>query len=111
MPCGQPARARWPHSAAASPRHAAAGRLLLQRLRKSQSTTVLYGEPESALEQLQLTEGGSALFQQLDGGGSQRLIVVANRLPVSAYKDRGGRWQLQVGRGGSLAPGGACWEG
>jgi hypothetical protein len=41
----------------------------------------------------------------------QRLIVVANRLPVSAYKDRGGRWQLQVGRGGSLAPGGACWEG
>ena len=27
----------------------------------------------------------------------QRLIVVANRLPVSAYKDRNGHWQLQVG--------------
>ena len=26
----------------------------------------------------------------------QRLIVVANRLPVSAYTDRSGRWQLQV---------------
>lgn len=133
----------------------ATGRLLLQRLRKSQSTTVLYGEPENALEQLQLQDGGGSLFPQMDGGGSQvgaaepllaawcllpqpagqrwdpcdvmwilqrqrpatgwdsthsntpclpyapsslqRLIVVANRLPVSAYKDRAGRWQLQVG--------------
>lgn len=47
-----------------------AGRLLLQRLRKSQSTTVLYGEPEGALEQLALQDGGSSLFPQLDGGGS-----------------------------------------
>ena len=30
----------------------------------------------------------------------QRLIVVANRLPVSAYKDRSGRWQLQASRRG-----------
>lgn len=79
------------------------GRLLLQRLRKSQSTTVLYGEPESALEQLSLHDGGSTLFPQLDGGGSQRLIVVANRLPVSAYKDRSGRWQLQVSAGGLVS--------
>ncbi len=49
-----------------------AGRLLLQRLRKSQSTTVLYGEPENALEQLQLHDGtGSGLFPQIDGTESQ----------------------------------------
>ena len=33
----------------------------------------------------------------------QRLIVVANRLPVSAYKDRSGRWQLQVSAGGLVS--------
>lgn len=58
---------------------------------------MLYGEPESALEQLQLQDGDGGLFPQLDGASTQRLIVVANRLPVSAYKDRSGRWQLQVG--------------
>ncbi|PSC73982.1 Alpha,alpha-trehalose-phosphate synthase [UDP-forming] 1 [Micractinium conductrix] len=78
-------------------------RLLMQRLRKSQSTTVLYGEPESALEQLSLHDGGNSFFPQLDGAGSQRLIVVANRLPVSAYKDRSGRWQLQVSAGGLVS--------
>ncbi|KAL4855450.1 hypothetical protein ACK3TF_003986 [Chlorella vulgaris] len=79
------------------------GRLLLQRLRKSQSTTVLYGEPENALEQLQLQDGSSNFFPQVEGGGTQRLIVVANRLPVSAYKDRSGRWQLQVSAGGLVS--------
>lgn len=33
----------------------------------------------------------------------QRLIVVANRLPVSAYKDRSGRWQLQASGGRGAA--------
>ena len=33
----------------------------------------------------------------------QRLIVVANRLPVSAFKDRAGRWQLQVSAGGLVS--------
>ena len=55
---------------AARPRPA--GRLLLQRLRKSQSTTVLYGEPEHALEQLSLGDGpGSSFFPQMDGGPTQ----------------------------------------
>jgi hypothetical protein len=91
-----------------------ADRLLLQRLRKSQSTTVLYGEqpdfhppsssevplpPESTSTGL----GGGGLYPQLDSGGSQRLIVVANRLPVSAYKDKGGQWQLQVSAGGLVS--------
>ncbi len=48
-----------------------AGRILLQRLRKSQSTTVLYGEPENALEQLQLQDGSSNFFPQVEGGGTQ----------------------------------------
>eukprot|EP00887_Chlorella_sp_A99_P006844 scaffold2.g6844.t1 len=82
-------------------------RLLLQRLRKSQSTTVLYGDQGGELlDSLVLSAGagvgaGAGLFPQLDGGAArQRLIVVANRLPVSAYKDRAGKWQLQA-RGGA----------
>ena len=30
------------------------------------------------------------------GGGSQRLLVVANRLPVCPYKDKDGSWQFEV---------------
>jgi hypothetical protein len=58
------------HALAPAARHRA-GRLLLQRLRKSQSTTVLYGEPENALEQLQLQDGSSNFFPQVEGGGTQ----------------------------------------
>lgn len=68
---------------------------------------MLYGDAgEGLLEGLALGEGGAVpgLFPQLDGGAArQRLIVVANRLPVSAYKDRGGRWQLQVSAGGLVS--------
>ncbi|KAG7673541.1 hypothetical protein KSW81_006745 [Nannochloris sp. 'desiccata'] len=80
-------------------------RLLLQRLRKSQSTTVLYGEPAELLEQLHLgpdsTAGG--LYPPIDGHAGQRLLVVANRLPVSAYKDRDSKWRLQVSAGGLVS--------
>jgi trehalose 6-phosphate synthase/phosphatase len=80
-------------------------RLLLQRLRKSQSTTVLYGEPAELLEQLHLgpdsTAGG--LYPPIDGHAGQRLLVVANRLPVSAYKDRESKWRLQVSAGGLVS--------
>ncbi|KFM22881.1 Alpha,alpha-trehalose-phosphate synthase [UDP-forming] 1 [Auxenochlorella protothecoides] len=34
---------------------------------------------------------------------SRRLIVVANRLPVSAYRDPEGKWQLQVSAGGLVS--------
>ena len=47
------------------------------------------------------TAGG--LWPQLDGEPTQRLIVVANRLPVSAYKDAAGKWQLQVSAGGLVS--------
>lgn len=50
----------------------AAGRLLLQRLRKSQSTTVLYGEPEGVLEQLSLQDGGAGMFPQMESGSQAR---------------------------------------
>lgn len=30
------------------------------------------------------------------GGNSQRLLVVANRLPVCPYKDKDGSWQFEV---------------
>lgn len=74
-------------------------------MRKSQSSTVLYGDgaPDALhLDQLQLHDS-SNVYQQLDGLAPQRLLVVANRLPVSAFKDRAGRWQLQVSAGGLVS--------
>lgn len=68
-----------------------ADRLLLQRLRKSQSGTALYKQAQVAEEQQE-----RSVCSSYDSGSSQRLLVVANRLPVSAYRDKEGRWQLQV---------------
>lgn len=68
-----------------------ADRLLLQRLRKSQSGTALYKEAQVAEEQQE-----RSVHCSFDSGTSQRLLVVANRLPVSAYRDKQGKWQLQV---------------
>lgn len=45
----------------------------------------------------------SRLFSSFDDDSSQRLIVVANRLPVSAFKNRLGNWQLQVSAGGLVS--------
>ena len=80
-------------------------RLLLQRLRKSQSTTVLYGEqpPDLADQYHPQDPASSGLYPPLDGHAQQRLIVIANRLPVSAYKDRDARWRLQVSAGGLVS--------
>ena len=37
------------------------------------------------------------MYPTLEAGqSSQRLLVVANRLPVSAHKDREGSWQFEV---------------
>ena len=47
------------------------------------------------------TAGG--LYPEIDGSSDHRLIVVANRLPVSAYKDVDGAWQLQVSAGGLVS--------
>lgn len=78
-------------------------RLLLQRLRKSQSTTVLYGEPHELADRMREDASAEGLYPPVDGSGEQRLIVVANRLPVSAYKDREGGWQLQISAGGLVS--------
>jgi len=80
-------------------------RLLLQRLRKSQSTTVLYGEPSDIVERIREDSStAEGLYPSLvDGSEEQRLIVVANRLPVSAYKDSNGQWQLQISAGGLVS--------
>ena len=98
-----------------------AGRLLLQRLRKSQSTTVLYGEPEAALEQLQLHDGGPGLFPQIDGGASQvharreRACVAADAAATAAVDGasdldgsppcRPAAWGVRAGRCRPLAAG------
>ncbi|KAL3135793.1 Trehalose-6-P synthase/phosphatase complex synthase subunit [Trebouxia sp. C0010 RCD-2024] len=73
-------------------------RLLLQRLRKSQSGTALYKEAQVAEEQQE-----RSVHCSFDSGTSQRLLVVANRLPVSAYRDKQGKWQLQVSAGGLVS--------
>lgn len=36
------------------------------------------------------------MYSAYEGASSQRLIVVANRLPVSAFKDCDGHWALQA---------------
>ena len=69
-----------------------ADRLLLQRLRKSQSGTALYGDSQQAAEDLQ----EPSVYQTYENASQQRLIVVANRLPVSAVRERDGSWSLQV---------------
>ena len=69
-----------------------ADRLLLQRLRKSQSGTALYGDSQQAAEEFQ----EPSVYQTYESASQQRLIVVANRLPVSAVRERDGSWSLQV---------------
>lgn len=93
---------RRPHAARARGRGPArrrargrADRLLLQRLRKSQSGTALYGDAQAAAEDRECAAEPS-VYAAYEGAHSQRLIVVANRLPVSAFKDRDGRWALQA---------------
>ena len=36
------------------------------------------------------------MYQTYESASQQRLIVVANRLPVSAVRERDGSWSLQV---------------
>ncbi|CAK0785345.1 Trehalose-6-P synthase/phosphatase complex synthase subunit [Coccomyxa viridis] len=74
-------------------------RLLLQRLRKSQSGTALYGDSQQAAEDLQ----EPSVYQTYENASQQRLIVVANRLPVSAVRERDGSWSLQVSAGGLVS--------
>lgn len=76
----------------------AADRLLLQRLRKSQSGTALYGDAQQVVEDY--TE--PSVYSAYEGTTTQRLIVVANRLPVSAVRERDGSWSLQVYQTGML---------
>eukprot|EP00967_Tisochrysis_lutea_P050378 scaffold61969_cov18-Tisochrysis_lutea.AAC.1 len=42
-------------------------------------------------------------FVNGDGSASERLVVVANRLPVTCSKDQHGHWQLQVSAGGLVS--------
>ena len=77
-----------------------ADRLLLQRIRKSQSGTTLYREASEDAGDI-IGPGGSnhgSTNLELGPGPSedQRLLVVANRLPVSAQKTKNGSWDLQV---------------
>ena len=67
--------------------------MLLQRLRKSQSGTALYGDAIPATpEEMQ----PPSVYQTPQGAAfPHRLLVVANRLPVSAAKEND-VWQLKA---------------
>lgn len=78
--------------------HTRIDRLLLQRLRKSQSGTALYGEAQAAEEAQE-----QSVYTANSAAGTARLLVVANRLPVSAVRDAAGNWQLQVSAGGLVS--------
>ena len=80
-------------------------------MRKSQSGTTLYGDslippplpPPAEPLHPAVTAAAAAvdpvMYPTLEAGqSSQRLLVVANRLPVSAHKDREGAWQFEVSR-------------
>jgi len=75
-------------------------RLLLQRMRKSQSGTTLYGDGVAADT---AAAAAARAVAALAPTGESRLIVVANRLPVSASRDKGGAWNLQVSAGGLVS--------
>ncbi len=79
-------------------------------MRKSQSTTVLYGNEQMAGPDVVGAVGEDAVHSEglyppmVDNGEKEaRLIVVANRLPVSAFKGKDGRWQLQISAGGLVS--------
>ena len=53
---------------------------------------MLYGEPEGALEQLSLQDGGAGMFPQLDSGSQARpalvlgvLLMMFDRIAVSLF--------------------------
>ncbi|KAK9828321.1 hypothetical protein WJX74_008705 [Apatococcus lobatus] len=82
-------------------------RLLLQRIRKSQSGTTLYREASEDAGDVIGPGGshhGSANVEVGTGPNEdQRLLVVANRLPVSAQKTKHGSWDLQMTAGGLVS--------
>lgn len=88
----------WPVAAQGHDVHAAqalrvrADRLLLQRIAKSQSGAMLYdtalGGVEDSTEDVAETEAPAKR--------PSRLIVIANRLPVSAVKNAAGKWALKA---------------
>ena len=47
--------------------------------------------------------GISGMMDAMDAAGEQRILVVANRLPLSAFKGIGGDWKLQVSPGGLVS--------
>jgi len=70
-------------------------RLLKERIRRNRSHQ-LFDYDEASYD-------GPLDFVNGDGSASERLVVVANRLPVTCSKDQHGHWQLQVSAGGLVS--------
>lgn len=68
----------------------------MERLRKSKSSNSLHVSSSNVImERFESTPEWEA--EAGGSQGSQRLIIVANRLPVTCSKDPSGQWRLQVG--------------
>lgn len=57
----------------------------------------------AAAEFVAAAQAAAAGASPRSGGETSRLIVVANRLPVSASRDKDGAWRLQVSAGGLVS--------
>eukprot|EP00951_Prasinocladus_malaysianus_P032212 scaffold312535_cov34-Prasinocladus_malaysianus.AAC.2 len=71
-------------------------RLLRQRLKKSQSNNALYeeDEAEAVREQAAVSQKARRMPNPSEAS-DQRLILIANRLPVTADQRPDGSWKLQ----------------
>eukprot|EP00878_Enallax_costatus_P027615 GHUV01029750.1.p1 GENE.GHUV01029750.1~~GHUV01029750.1.p1 ORF type:complete len:669 (+),score=134.14 GHUV01029750.1:399-2405(+) len=72
-------------------------RLLRERIRKSRSAQAL-----DHLDEWDRWEQDFVPLERVEPAGG-RLIVVANRLPVTCSKDSSGRWKLQISAGGLVS--------
>ncbi|KAF5827092.1 glycosyltransferase family 20-domain-containing protein [Dunaliella salina] len=70
-------------------------RLLKERIRRNRSHQ-LFDYDEASYD-------GPLDFLNGESSASERLVVVANRLPVTCSKDQHGHWQLQVSAGGLVS--------
>jgi hypothetical protein len=88
---------------------APADRLLRERIRKSRSSQAL--DLEQYVEDVESSsQGGGQAGSPVEPLVEERLMVVANRLPVTCAKDAAGLWRLQV-RARGLGEGQAQEEG
>mmetsp|Transcript_6225 Transcript_6225/g.15802 ORF Transcript_6225/g.15802 Transcript_6225/m.15802 type:complete len:1099 (-) Transcript_6225:258-3554(-) len=95
--------AAWPGAAAtppmlSTPSSSRVDRILRARMRKTSSNNALYCEGEAEAE-----ASVDPSIAHMNGVEKQRLILIANRLPVTAEKLPNGQWNLEISAGGLVS--------